>query len=81
MIIAVSCEDGLELLNHNLGFFLAGIDKLSHLFQGWHSNAVLTSGFDISPEWFRVVLIKSLLYYIIDMVILCFLEGLFAMFW
>ena len=34
MIVAVSCEDGLELLNHNLGFFLAGIDKLSHLFEG-----------------------------------------------
>ena len=57
-IVTVSCEEGLKLLNHNLGFFLAGIDKLSHLFQGWHSNAVLTPGFEISLEWFRVVLIK-----------------------
>ena len=79
-IVTVSCEEGLKLLNHNLGFFLAGIDKLSHLFQGWHSNAVLTSGFEISSEWFRVVLIKSLSYYTIDMVNFCFLEGLFAMF-
>ena len=58
VIVAVSCEDRLELLNHNLGFFLAGIDKLSHLFQGRLSNAVLTSRFDISPEWFRIALIK-----------------------
>ena len=68
MVVAVSCEDGLKLLNHNLGFFFAGIDKLSHLFQGEYTSVILTSGFDISPKWFRVVLIKSLLNDIIDVV-------------
>ena len=81
MVVAVSCEDGLKLLNHNLCFFSAGIDKLSQFFQGGgHTNAILTSGFDISPEWFGVALIKSFLNDFIDVVDLCTLEGLFAVF-
>ena len=80
MVVAVSCEDGLKLLNHNLCFFFAGIVKLSHLFQGGYTNAILTFGFDISSEWFGVVLIKSFLNDIIDVVDLRTLEGRFAVF-
>ena len=61
--------------------FFAGINKLSHLFQGGYTNAILTSGFDISPEWFGVVLIESFLNDIIDVVDLRTLEGLLQCFW
>ena len=41
-IVIFSNEGRLKLLNHNLGFLLGGIGKLSHLLQGRHTNTVLT---------------------------------------
>ena len=68
-----------------LGIFLFKLGK-KHTFWHWEHDriSVVKTGqkkpCDISPEWFGVVLIKSFLNDIIDVVDLRTLEGLFAVF-
>ena len=49
-ITTVRCEGRLELVTQNGCLLGAATVELTITFQGWHSDAVLALGFDITPE-------------------------------